>query len=864
MTEADLLHEIENVSSISQARRLVESSPQGFEVVLFDRLRHEVGRDKHRAMRLAKAGEALTGARASWGHRFRAVRHRLDHRWMASANEFLKAEETHGDPAEAAAMAVGAIDSLARSGRTKGAAKLAARLIDTLEQHDRKTDAGRAALNAGNALLWADRVEDAAPLLEKAAALLDGSPIEQAGAWLGVSTSFIDFGTSAQVRAPAERALAAFTALGLDNYASIAEQNIAQADLMSGRHDDALRRLLRLKGAFPVNSEEFARNEQHLGETYLRLNLLAESRIAYRDALKCTAMRRLPFNQAQCHLGLAEVEFALGRAKEGEENADKAAVAFKRLGNQAGVAVANALVAQHGSGKGHEALVKAIEQLERAKIRRKTAELLLLMSERHPLAEGLHRGREIVERHGLLDLHWRVHVANARTQPVENRLDAYRKMAAAMWESRALHRSTIARQHFLHDKDAALREYLGALLQDPTEENVAEALQVVGEARSVALIDEIILARRGSLSPEQGLELEALREQIREALAADARQDGTRRSSAVDLEPWRRAWHEAARPLLAHATGSHEGAADLTYLLAHGEYHQIRGLCATAACGAEEVEHLTRWLGFELLEPIVNPGADTSAVMKTAAVLAAKIGFEPDGSEVSVLPDEALWHLPWPVLAAVKNSGCEPVLSLAPAFQKRFIPAKRPISVLVLYQESESLPHIGREVESISRVFGDVRLCNSACEARKALAGGRVDLMHVATHAALSPRNPMFSYLEFNDGRIFAAEIARSGVRPKLVTMSACEAGAVSTLQSNEPDGLVRASLALGAESVVASAWPLDDRASSVFTLPYYQALSNGAGVVDAVREGRSAVRQALAHPYYWGAMVTFGGYRDR
>ena len=91
--------------------------------------------------------------------------------------------------------------------------------------------------------------------------------------------------------------------------------------------------------------------------------------------------------------------------------------------------------------------------------------------------------------------------------------------------------------------------------------------------------------------------------------------------------------------------------------------------------------------------------------------------------------------------------------------------------------------------------------------------------------------------------------------------MSACEAGSVSTVESNEPDGLVRAALALGAESVVASAWPLDDRASALFTQPYYQAIQEGSDVVEAVARGRSAVREHLEHPYYWAPMVVFGGY---
>ncbi len=853
MTDADLVGLIESSRSVARARSLVADSRAGFESVLFDRLRHALGEDPGLARRLCAAGEGFSGDRAAWAHRFRGVKHRLDQKWLASANAFLRAESDGGD----ASMAVGAIDSLARAGRVARAVALAERLLTALDGEE----AGRAALNAGNALLWADQVEKAIPFLKRA--LQDLTGLEQAAAWLGLSTAEIDYGSATSVREHADRALGYFESHALPHYAALAEQNLAQADLMAGRYESALQRLLRLRSTFDLSGEEHARNEQHLGETYLRLNMPVEAKQAFHDSLGSRGIAGLAFNKGQCFLGIAEAEMMLGNTDAAVHSAERARATFRRLKNDAGAAIAKSLVVQarlvSRGAVHHTDVLRLTEELERSSLRRRTAEMLFVLCEMAGDNDALERGRTIVHRHGLVDLEWRMHAASARTSPHGDRLAAYRDMAGAMWRSRSIHQSTVAKQHFLRDKDAALREYLGVLLNDPTQESVQEALDVVGEARSVALIDEILGASRGAFSSDAALKLGELREQIREEIGLDDL-GGTRRGQRIDVASWRRAWHEAEGLLFAEPRRKTPQSSDLTYVLADDSYFRVEGSEAVRMGPREEFENRTRWLGFDLLEPMVFVDASATRVEASAATFARDLGYAPSRDGQTVLPDEALWHLPWPVIAGGRH---EPVLSLAPGFRKLYSGGILPDSVLIWYLDSPALPHIRHEVETIVGLFPNARVCRTAGEARESLLGGQFDLMHIATHAALNPWNPMFSYLQFEDDRVFAAEIARATVRPRLVTMSACEAGSISTVESNEPDGLVRAALALGAESVVASAWPLDDRASSIFTDPYYSSLKVGAPVLDSVRAGRSAVRSKYAHPYYWGAMATFGGYQS-
>lgn len=852
MTDTQLIDAIERATSLTSARRLAKSAPPGFAPQLFERLKHTVGADPQAAKRIAAAGAQYENG---WGHRFEAVRLRLEHKWIASGNAFLKAESSTTDPVEGAAMAVGAIDSFARGGKVNKAIEVAERVITLLEHGGRDTDAGRASLNAGNALLWNDRCEEAVPYFVRAVQDLHGSPIEQAGAWLGLSTVQIDFGTAALVREPAERALAVFESLGLATYAAVAEQNLAQADLMCGRFDTALLRLVRLRHSLDPGSEEFARNEQHIGETYLRLNMPVEARQAFADALRAKAMRRLPYNRAQCTLGSAEASFVIGDIAEGNRAAESARVSFTRLGNHAAAALAKSLTLESNAGASHRELLVVTSDLERHSLRRRSAELLFVLAERAIDPTALSRGREIVHRHGLIDLEWKMHAATARTADQRERLHNYRHMAKAMWSARSVYQSTIARQHFLRDKDSALREYLGELLREPTPASIDEALEVIGQARSVSLIDEILGAGKTHLSPAHASRLEEIRESIREEMARQDSTDGTRRARSIDVASWRRAWHEAEGLVAAASRQGHSSPVDQTFVQTNGRYYSIAGGAARDIGDRREIDKAVRWLAFELLEPVVRPMADERAAMRLAKDLSATLAH---GHSQTVMPDESLWHVPWPLMLDT-----EPVLSIAPAFKHVFKPKKVPDTVLVWYQPSDNLPHIQREVDMILGVFPKARLCPSLEAVRASLDQSEVDLLHIATHGSLNAWNPMFSYLQFDDGRMFAAELARAKLRPQLVTMSACEAGAVSTVESHEPDGLVRAALALGARTVVASAWPLDDRASAEFTAPYYSALYDQASVLDAVRQGRSAVRDAYSHPYYWAPMVAFGGYES-
>jgi CHAT domain-containing protein len=60
---------------------------------------------------------------------------------------------------------------------------------------------------------------------------------------------------------------------------------------------------------------------------------------------------------------------------------------------------------------------------------------------------------------------------------------------------------------------------------------------------------------------------------------------------------------------------------------------------------------------------------------------------------------------------------------------------------------------------------------------------------------------------------------------------------------------------------VIASAWALHDEAAARAFGVFYDCLSEGKGVREALHQARRRVREWREHPYYWGALTLYRGY---
>jgi CHAT domain-containing protein len=155
----------------------------------------------------------------------------------------------------------------------------------------------------------------------------------------------------------------------------------------------------------------------------------------------------------------------------------------------------------------------------------------------------------------------------------------------------------------------------------------------------------------------------------------------------------------------------------------------------------------------------------------------------------------------------------------------------------------------GAEVLSDEQATSDaLRSASSGCST-----------LHLACHGLFRADNPMFSSLKLHDGWLTAAEVMRLDLVGALVTLSACESGRSEVFAGDEPIGLTRAFLGVGASTLVVSLWLVQDEATASLMEKYYERLRGSAGPAEALRAAQLAIKDEYSHPYYWAPFVLVG-----
>ncbi len=147
-------------------------------------------------------------------------------------------------------------------------------------------------------------------------------------------------------------------------------------------------------------------------------------------------------------------------------------------------------------------------------------------------------------------------------------------------------------------------------------------------------------------------------------------------------------------------------------------------------------------------------------------------------------------------------------------------------------------------------------------------------IAHFATHALLNAQHPELSGIVLSlydangraeDGFLRVNDIYRLHVPADLVVLSVCDSAAGKSVGAEGASTLARAFFYAGARRVVASLWPVDDRASVAFMRAFYRALLQQGrrpqdALVDAQREMQRDARWRA--PYYWSGYVLQGDWR--
>lgn len=236
-----------------------------------------------------------------------------------------------------------------------------------------------------------------------------------------------------------------------------------------------------------------------------------------------------------------------------------------------------------------------------------------------------------------------------------------------------------------------------------------------------------------------------------------------------------------------------------------------------------------------------------------------------------IAPDGPLFHLPFQALYDTNNGRYLiethkiNYVSSATAWLLGRQPRESGRGRLAFSYGGEHLHHTHTEVEAISQVYPtlDVYTEQAATIGRmKDRTASEAELLHLATHAVFRGDNPLFSFIELADGRLEMSDILQLHLKARLVVLSACDTGR-GLLRGGEYWGLSLAFLIAGAQSVIASQWPVDDASTAQFMSHLYQSLAKGMSSSSALREAQLAFitheTRSLRHPYYWAPFFLIG-----
>jgi CHAT domain-containing protein len=188
------------------------------------------------------------------------------------------------------------------------------------------------------------------------------------------------------------------------------------------------------------------------------------------------------------------------------------------------------------------------------------------------------------------------------------------------------------------------------------------------------------------------------------------------------------------------------------------------------------------------------------------------------------------------------------------------------------------LPGARAEAEHLSRLVRDVEMLSGAQATatrlrealREPLPGAQI--LHLASHAMVNHRAPWRSFfvLAPDQGKpgtelLFMSEISTLPLeRVMLAVLAACGSADGPVARGGTPLSLARPFLAQGVPNVVATLWPVSDRAARRLFTAFYTHLAEGAAPAEALRDAQLELlrdgSQGFQNPAFWAPFVVIGG----
>jgi len=305
-----------------------------------------------------------------------------------------------------------------------------------------------------------------------------------------------------------------------------------------------------------------------------------------------------------------------------------------------------------------------------------------------------------------------------------------------------------------------------------------------------------------------------------------------------------------------------------------------------------------------------NPEMVFNRSLKLAKQLYS-ITIEPIQNDLSsdkityIVPEDVLFYLPFAALFSpddkfliqdynIAYAPSAAILKYSLETRKASIPADS-TKLLAVANPTLDLPYSEKEVRTIAKMFNiaDTLIGSRVSEDTVVKCLNKdYHIIHLATHAIIDERSPLFSYLvlgsidtlnqdtllaesssifDTRDNRLLTYEIFNLNLSAaSLVTLSACETAGGRLFLGEGMIGLTRAFMKAGASSVITTLWDIDDKfTQKIMTTFYEQNLKKGMTKAQALRTAQLDMIEYMwkdriikfPHPNYWAAFNLTGDF---
>ncbi len=227
-------------------------------------------------------------------------------------------------------------------------------------------------------------------------------------------------------------------------------------------------------------------------------------------------------------------------------------------------------------------------------------------------------------------------------------------------------------------------------------------------------------------------------------------------------------------------------------------------------------------------------------------------------SELIVVPHDALHHIPFAALPIGDNRylGDKFLIRYAPSCQVLEFCQQRPspgnnLNCGTIEDATDDLPCASFEGEQLAVLYSipdNQRLKGrrQATVSNYRELAQTVQILHSSHHAQSRFDNPLESTLILGDGCITLGQLMTPAWRlPQLsdVFLSCCETGLGLTEITGDILTFSTAFLSAGARSVISTLWAVDDLATALFSIFYYQEWQQGKNRPEAIRQAQVKLR---------------------